>query len=633
MLPRSSTQRVLELVDRQLSGTLAPAAEAELAQALAALDSGTRALAERLVGLGRERREFRRGLVQTAKLAEVGMAFAELVHELRQPLSSISGFAQLLSPASKHEELADGLREILHQCGRMETMLEGLRRFLRAGDDPDGQAATKVRELDVEEALRASVALAPKMPPGVQLEVQISPDLGKVVSEAQPFSQVILNLLANARDAQAAKGPGTVLLMAEREGDGVSVVIADEGTGIAPEFTGRLFEPFATTKGEAGTGLGLYICQELLATWGAEITLLSPPPRPYVTAFAVRLRSARASTTPVGRQDGLDGLRTQLAERVVALKASQSVLVVDDEPGVRRVLRVLVSADEGLEVTEAGDGHEALELLQRSPVQVLIADNGLPGMTGLEVVRQAIAGGRAAEAIALTSLPSPETVVEALNAGACGYLLKPVEDAQALRSCLRGALARDRMRQLVAALGSDLRPWADRALAAAREARASRALIEALEILARRLEGPARVGVVAEKALISPLALAGHRAEGPWELPRALSAAAAGEIEALVLGEGPEAADAAAFARMVLDGPWPPALIWALEPGGFDQTLALLEAQVAAVVRRPVDLPALAAAVSRAVERRRRELKARALGLVLEQLQIPMTTPTASKVG
>jgi DNA-binding NtrC family response regulator len=243
-------------------------------------------------------------------------------------------------------------------------------------------------------------------------------------------------------------------------------------------------------------------------------------------------------------------------------------------------------------------------------------------MTGLDVVRLALADGKATEAILVTGYPSPESVAEAICAGARGYVVKPVDDADLLRSLVRAALDRDRLRQLVAALGGELRPWAERALAAARSADSSRALVEALQILTQRPEGPARIGVVAERALVAPLSLAGHRAEGPWDPPRALSAAAAGEVEALVVGEGVPPAEARDLTRMVLDDSWPPAVVWAQAPGDFEAAQSLMSAEVASVVSRPVDSAAIAAAVSRAVERRRRELRPRALGVVLEALKI-----------
>jgi len=260
-----------------------------------------------------------------------------------------------------------------------------------------------------------------------------------------------------------------------------------------------------------------------------------------------------------------------------------------------------------------------------------VTDQGLPGMTGLELAKRARAEKRAAEVVMVSSMPSPEAVVQALDAGARAWLLKPVDGADRLRRAVRAAVARDRLRQLVSGLGGELRPWADRALAVARGAGASRQLLEALELLSRRPEGPARLGVVGERALVGPLAMAGHRAEGPWDLTHALTAASSGAVEALVIGEGVEPGAAREFVRMAAEVPWTPAILWAQPPGSYAEALELLEAGVVeGVVARPVDGAALSQRTSRIVEARRNELRAVALGVVLAELGVDAPPETAA---
>lgn len=605
--------RLLELSDQVLAGPLDGSAAEELAAVLQALDGEKRTLAERLIALAREAARTRHALAHTARLAEVGLAFAELIHELRQPLSGISAFAQLLGPDSPKHELADYRAELLRQCSRMESMVERMRLFLR----PD-EGEAEERSVDVEAALRTAVSLAPKMPPGIQLEVEFAANLGKARGDAQRLAQVLFNLLANARDAQAAKGPGTVRLRAEHSGSSVIITVADQGVGIAPDFARRLFEPFATTKGEAGTGLGLYICREILRAWGGDIGVLAPPPKPFVTAFAVQLC---AEAVPPPATTVLDPLRAELADRVARHRPARRVLLVDGDPSVRRLLRVLLSAQENLAIAEASDGVEALALLATAPAQLLLTERSLSGMTGLDLARRARTEGKAGEIILVTGRPSPDAVVEAIDVGVRSFLCKPFEDAEALRARVRAAVDRDELRQLLDALGGDLRPWARRALEEV--GGAARELVQALEILSNRPEGPARVGIVAEQALVAPLALAGFQAEGPWDLARAEAAASAGEVEALVVGEGVEPSAARQAARAVGKARWAPVIVWAQSPGGFPDAVELLDAPVTAVVKRPVEAAALASTTSRAVQARRRELRAEALGVVLAELGIP----------
>jgi CheY-like chemotaxis protein len=281
---------------------------------------------------------------------------------------------------------------------------------------------------------------------------------------------------------------------------------------------------------------------------------------------------------------------------------------------------VLLAAEPSVQVEESPDGLHALHALATWPAQVLVADRGLPSITGIELIRRARAAGLASEALLVTGFPSPETVLEAIEVGACGFFVKPIDDAEALRGCLRAALDRDADRQRVAGLGPLLRPWAVRALAAARLAAAPQPVLDALSLLSHRHEGPARVGVVAERALVGPLALEGHRAEGPWEVDRAL--ASLDEVEAVVLGEGLDLDEAFDVARRVLATPSAPALLWALPTGSFEETLALLGNRTTGIIRRPLDYAALGRAVTRAVETRRSERRALALRTVLDGLAL-----------
>jgi signal transduction histidine kinase len=255
----------------------------EIDSAPAGLDAPERGLAERLVE-PRRRCNITQQLTHTAKLAEVGLAMAELVHDLRQPLTAISGFAQLLHDHPADAEAPAWVAEIRRQSTRLEQMIERLRCFVRPSDEPREARA------DVSAAAREAVSLFYSLPPGVALDLEIAQgDLPKVGAEPGALVQVLFNLLANARDALGEREHGRILVRVEATGTGVRAWVADNGTGILPEIRSRLFEPFATSKGAAGTGLGLYICRELVASWGGTIGLVEPTRAPYRTAFAVDL--------------------------------------------------------------------------------------------------------------------------------------------------------------------------------------------------------------------------------------------------------------------------------------------------------------------------------------------------------
>ncbi len=233
--------------------------------------------------LAQEKELLARNLVQTAKLAEIGLAFAEVVHELRQPLASISGYAQLIEISALPADAANHLKEILEQSARMECMLDRLRRFLKVDNQEDLVA-------DVRSAVQGTISLFPSMPPGVSLETEISSSLPSVIGSYHSLVQILTNLLTNARDAQANFGPGIIRIQAQWSGQQVSILVADQGAGVDPTIVTQLFQPFVSTKGERGTGLGLYISREIVSGWKGTLRLVENPPALFRTAFELGLQ-------------------------------------------------------------------------------------------------------------------------------------------------------------------------------------------------------------------------------------------------------------------------------------------------------------------------------------------------------
>ena len=120
------------------------------------------------------------------------------------------------------------------------------------------------------------------------------------------------------------------------------------------------------------------------------------------------------------------------------------ILVVDDEPAIRRFLRTSLGA-QGYQVDEAADGQAALELLRRIPPDVLVLDLGLPDLDGFELLRRLRAGGSALPVIVLSSRADEKGKVEALDLGADDYVTKPF-GIDELLACIRAAL-RHRLQQ------------------------------------------------------------------------------------------------------------------------------------------------------------------------------------------
>jgi CheY-like chemotaxis protein len=196
----------------------------------------------------------------------------------------------------------------------------------------------------------------------IDLRIGSAPPILAVASEIR---EAFLNIMENAFAAMADGGRLTIEIRGQD--DHAVATVSDTGRGMSPEVQRLAFEPFFTTRGtEGGTGLGLALAQEIVQRYGGTITLSS---REGVgTAFTLSFPgvSAEADRRPAFLPV-LEPLR---------------VLAVDDEPEVLDLLRAML-VHAGHIVLGAASGREALALFGREPVDVVITDLGMPGMTGL----------------------------------------------------------------------------------------------------------------------------------------------------------------------------------------------------------------------------------------------------------
>ncbi|MEX0786537.1 MAG: ATP-binding protein, partial [Dehalococcoidia bacterium] len=209
------------------------------------------------------------------------------------------------------------------------------------------------------------------------------PKLPKTMVDANQLQQVFLNVIINAEQAMlTANERGTLTVRTKREGDVVRVSFQDDGPGIEPETLRRIFDPFFTTKevGE-GTGLGLTICYGIIEDHGGRIWAESQSGRG--TTFIIELPIVAGAGRPA----------TPEAEPEPAI-SGRSILVVDDEESIQRLLGSLLEMD-GHRVDTARNGREALEHIGRHRYDLVITDIKMPDMDGRDLYRQLLDQDRA----------------------------------------------------------------------------------------------------------------------------------------------------------------------------------------------------------------------------------------------
>jgi CheY-like chemotaxis protein len=206
------------------------------------------------------------------------------------------------------------------------------------------------------------------------VRVDVGPGLF-ICGRSADLREALTNLVFNAVDAMP--GGGTISLAARQDGERVVVTVTDSGIGMSAEIQTRIFEPFFSTKGERGTGLGLAQVFGIVEQHGAEIAVDSTPG--YGTAFRLTFAAASPAARPVdtGTRRLQSGTRPHLR-----------ILAVDDEPAMGSMIRRMLRPD-GHNVVTATAGEEALQCLAAEPFDVVISDVGMgPRMNGWELAAE-----------------------------------------------------------------------------------------------------------------------------------------------------------------------------------------------------------------------------------------------------
>ncbi len=322
-------------------------------------------------------------LFQAQKLESIGQLTGGMAHDFNNLLTAISGSLELLKKYLPSDRRAQGLLEnAMLGAHRGASLTQRMLAFARRQD-------LQMQAVDVAALVSGMRGLIERsIGPSFAIDVQIAPGLPPAHSDLNQLESALLNLVVNARDAMTDGGTIDIAaavesLVKSERGDlpvGTYVVlsVADHGCGMTPEVLSKALEPFYTTKGVGkGTGLGLPMVHGLAAQSGGKLTLASEagvgtkveiwlPVSPDAVIFA---QEPQPSTLPVLQP--------------------MTILVVDDDKLVLRNTTAMLE-DQGHRVIEAASGAQAVELLVRYPdIQLVVSDQAMPGMTGLELAQVA----------------------------------------------------------------------------------------------------------------------------------------------------------------------------------------------------------------------------------------------------
>lgn len=227
--------------------------------------------ARRLTEVYRELNDSFEQLARAERLSAVGQLAAGLAHEIRNPLASIDGAAEVMQAAEHPEEVrAETMGIIRGECSRLNRLLTNLLDFARP-KHPEWCQVDLPRVID-------SVASLVRHSAGKNIDFvqRIEDRLPPLLADEELIAQALLNLTINA--AQAMPDGGRIELMAENKEGGVLLSVRDQGAGIDEESMTRVFDPFFTTK-ESGTGLGLSVVDQIARQLGGAVDVKRNPDR------------------------------------------------------------------------------------------------------------------------------------------------------------------------------------------------------------------------------------------------------------------------------------------------------------------------------------------------------------------
>jgi two-component system cell cycle sensor histidine kinase/response regulator CckA len=382
-----------------------------------------------LLCLGRdvtEQRSLEAQLRQAQKMEAVGQLAGGVAHDFNNLLTIINGYGELL--AARFPQ-GDPTRELLGQIVAAGDRAAGLTRQLLAFSR---KAIIEPRTLD----LKAVVADVDKMlrriiGEDIQLSVVTDPDVGTVKADPGQVEQVIVNLVVNARDAMPRGGKVTIELhnaeldetyardhLGAQSGPHVLLAVSDTGSGMDRETMARIFEPFFSTKGERGTGLGLATVHGIVKQSDGHVAVYSEVG--HGTTFKVYLPRAQQRLPSGKSHPGL----------AVMPRGGETVLLVEDEDGVRALARHILQGC-GYTVLEARDGAEALRLAgqHQGGIDLLVTDVVMPRMSGREVAERLAGMSPRVKVLFLSGYTDDAVVRHGILEAEVSFLQKPYSPA------------------------------------------------------------------------------------------------------------------------------------------------------------------------------------------------------------
>jgi signal transduction histidine kinase/ActR/RegA family two-component response regulator len=383
-----------------------------------------------------ERTLLERQLRQAQKMEAIGTMAGGIAHDFNNILTAIIGFAELgRIRAQAGIDCSNYFDEVLRAGDRARDLVKHILTFSNRGERTKNPILLHILVKEILKLIRAST------PTTIDIREDIEPNGSYIFADPTQVHQVIMNLCTNA--VQEMEETGGTLTVSLRKvelttadltdepemppGYYAAIAISDSGRGIPYNIREKIFDPYFTTKPfNKGTGLGLAMAGSIVKSHGGAIKMQSEVGKG--TTFTIFLPLLQ----------GIPPMEKISDETIPT--GTEHILVVDDEPAIVEILVSLLQ-NLGYRVTAATDSLNALESLRAAPdaFDLLITDQTMPRMTGLELARAATAIRPGLPLILCTGFSRDIDAVNAESLGIRGFAMKPItlrEIAQLIRKAL-----------------------------------------------------------------------------------------------------------------------------------------------------------------------------------------------------
>lgn len=361
-------------------------------------------------------------LIQSEKMATVGLLAAGVAHEFNNIIASMYGFAQI---AQVNEKYKDKLVDtVINQCRRASTITESLLSFSKQRDADEQINIVEV----VENVLRFTTGALENEGIKVVKNFNLVPE---TVANPNKIQQVFENIIINAWHAIEQFGTITITISLQDQ-NWIHINFQDSGKGIDSENLQKIFDPFWTTKGsfgggnQPGTGMGLYACYHIMKEHGGKILVESEIDKG--TTFTVVL--------PVRTLPQTQKVPKMMRESTAPLLQTQKILVVEDEENIRKLLKHVLR-EKGFDVEVVDDGMKAIELARQDKFHLIFLDVKMPGEINGFGVFDEIKKIDAESRIVLVTGRAEDSTLMSYVGKADGYLRKPfnIDDIYRIIGC------------------------------------------------------------------------------------------------------------------------------------------------------------------------------------------------------